>query len=128
MLDNALLLAQQPASSSGTGDLKQQIEQNEVLFGKIRHELTAQLSENLNKINAEISDIRHKQSMMSTMESRKIEEQRQFADSLNRPAEMLEEMKQKWETIMSEQTETMKDLVNQTVTSALHKEHLRMQK
>ena len=59
---------------------------------------------------------------MSTMESRKIEEQRNLAESFQRPAEMLDEMKQKWETIMSEQTETMRELVNQTVTSTLERE------
>ena len=45
-----------------------------MLFTKIREELNAQLSENLKKINSEISDIRSKQSMLSTMESRKTEE------------------------------------------------------
>ena len=33
-------------------------------------------------------------------------------------------MKQQWETIMESQTETMRDLVNQTVTQALDKKHL----
>ena len=51
-----------------------QIQQNEHLFTKIREELNTQLSENLKKINSEISDIRSKQSMLSTMESRKTEE------------------------------------------------------
>lgn len=60
---------------------------------------------------------------MSTMESRKVDEQRQLTESIQKPAEMLEEMKQKWETIMSSQQDTMRELVNQTVTSALHKEH-----
>ena len=61
-----------------------------MLFGKIREELNAQLSENLKKINTEITDIRSKQSMMSTMESRKTEESKQLTDSMQRPAEMLE--------------------------------------
>ena len=91
------------------------------MFTKIRGELNAQLSENLKKINSEISDIRSKQSMLSTMESRKTEEQRQLAESMQKPAEMLDQMKQQWETIMESQTATMRDLVNQTVTSALEK-------
>ena len=86
-----------------TTDLQAQIQQNEALFGKIREELTSQLSNNLQKINSEISEIRSKQSMMSTMESRKQEEQKQLSESIQKPAEMLEEMKLKWETIMSEQ-------------------------
>ena len=45
-----------------------------MLFTKIRTELSAQLSENLKKINSEISEIRNKQSMMSTMDTRKAEE------------------------------------------------------
>ena len=80
-----------------------QIQQNEHLFTKIREELNTQLSENLKKINSEISDIRSKQSMLSTMESRKTEEQRQLAESIERPAQMLDQMKQQWETIMSDQ-------------------------
>ena len=48
------------------------------------------MSENLKKINSEISDIRSKQSMLSTMESRKTEEQRQLAESMQKPAEMLD--------------------------------------
>ena len=70
------------------------------------------MSENLKKINSEISDIRSKQSMLSTMESRKTEEQRQLAESVQKPAEMLDQMKQQWETIMESQTATMRDLVN----------------
>lgn len=58
--------------------------------------------------------------MLSTMESRKADESRQLADSLQKPAVVLEEMKLRWETIMSEQSETMKELVNQTVTTALN--------
>ena len=77
-----------------------QIQQNETLFTKIREELNMQLSENLKKINSEISDIRSKQSMLSTMESRKTEEQRQLAESIERPAQMLDQMKEQWETIM----------------------------
>ena len=37
---------------------------------------------------------------------------------------MLDQMKSQWETIMASQTETMRDLVNQTVTSALEKKKL----
>lgn len=59
---------------------------------------------------------------MSTMETRKVEEQRQLAESIQKPAEMLEEMKEKWEGIMSEQQTTMRDLINQTVVSAIQKE------
>ena len=77
-----------------------QIQQNENLFTNIREELNMQLSENLKKINSEISDIRSKQSMLSTMESRKTDEQRQLAESIERPAQMLDQMKQQWETIM----------------------------
>ena len=47
-----------------------------MLFGRIREELTSQLSDNLRKINTEISDIRSKQTMLTTMESRKTEEQK----------------------------------------------------
>ena len=83
--------------------MQSQIQQNEMLFTKIREELSAQLSSNLNKINTEISDIKTKQSMMSTMETRKAEEQRQLAESIQKPAEMLDEMKQRWEGIMTEQ-------------------------
>ena len=43
---------------------------------------------------------------------------------MQRPAEMLDQMKSQWETIMASQTETMRDLVNQTVTSALEKKKL----
>ena len=68
----------QPTAS----DMQLQIHQNEMLFIKIREELQAQLSENLKKVNNEISEIRSRQTMMSTMDSRKTEEQRQFADSL----------------------------------------------
>ena len=50
--------------------------------------------------------------MLSTMESRKTEEQRQLAESVQKPAEMLDQMKQQWETIMESQTATMRDLVN----------------
>ena len=47
-----------------------------MLFTKIREELSSQLTDNLKKINTEISEIKSKQSMMSTMETRKVEEQR----------------------------------------------------
>lgn len=50
--------------------------------------------------------------MLSTMESRKADESKQLAESLQKPAEVLEQMKLRWETIMSEQSETMKELVN----------------
>ena len=63
-----------PAGQPSTGDLQNQIQQNEMLFTKIREELNAQLSDNLKKINSASSDIRSKQSMLSTMESRKTEE------------------------------------------------------
>ena len=56
------------------------------------------------------------------METRKAEEQKSLADSMQKPAEMLEEMKSKWEGIMTEQQSTMRDLVNQTVLTALQKE------
>ena len=93
-----------------------------MLFTKIRQELTAQLSDNLKKVNDEINEIRSKQSMLSTMESRKAEEQKAFTESMQKPAEMLEKMKSQWETIMSEQNETMRELVNQTVTETLQKQ------
>ena len=93
-----------------------------MLFTKIREELSSQLTDNLKKINTEISEIKTKQSMMSTMETRKVEEQRQLSESIQKPAEMLEEMKEKWEGIMSEQQTTMRDLINQTVVSAIQKE------
>ena len=79
-----------PPGQPSTGELQMQIQQNETLFTKIREELNMQLSENLKKINSEISDIRSKQSMLSTMESRKTEEQRQLAESIERPAQMLD--------------------------------------
>ena len=63
---------------------------------------------------------------MSTMETRQVEEQRQLAESMNKPAEMLEEMKSKWEGMMSEQQSTMRDLVNQTVLTALQKEQAKL--
>lgn len=44
-----------------------------------------------------------------------------LTESLQKPAEMLEKMKSQWETIMTEQTETMRELVNQTVTETLQK-------
>ena len=75
-----ILSAQAPAQAApgqpSTGELQAQIQQNEMLFGKIREELTSQLSDNLRKINTEISDIRSKQTMLTTMESRKTEEQK----------------------------------------------------
>ena len=45
-----------------------------MLFTKIREELTHQLSANLEKVNSEISEIRNKQTMMSTLDARKTEE------------------------------------------------------
>lgn len=44
-------------------------------------------------MNDEITDIRSKQSMLSTMDSRKTEEQKMFTESLQKPAEMLDKMK-----------------------------------
>ena len=82
-----------------------------MLFTKIREELNSQLSENLKKINTEITDIKSKQSTLSTMESKKSEEQKQLVESMQRPAEMLDQMKSQWESIMSEQTNTMRELV-----------------
>jgi len=114
-----------PVGGPSTSELKEQIAQNELLFTKIRSELQTQLSENLKKINTEISDIRSKQSLMSTMDSRKTEEQKMLAESIQKPAQMLEEMKSKWETIMRDQQNTMRELVNQTVMSALQKEEER---
>ena len=96
-----------------------------MLFTKIREELNSQLSDNLKKINGEINEIKSKQSMLSTMESKNTQEQRQLVESMNKPAEMLDQMKSQWETIMSEQTETMRELVNNTVTSALEKEQMK---
>ena len=40
--------------------------------------------------------------MLSTMDSRKAEEQQKFSESLQKPAEMLEQMKSQWETVMAE--------------------------
>lgn len=57
--------------------------------------------------------------MMSTMDSRKEEEQRQLAESLRKPAQMFDELKDQWEQMMASQTESMKDLVNRTVNDAL---------
>lgn len=53
-----------------------------MLFTKIREELNSQLSENLKKINTEITDIKSKQSTLSTMESKKSEEQKQLVESM----------------------------------------------
>ena len=36
---------------------------------------------------------------------------------------MLEQMKQQWETIMSDQQSTLRDMVNSTVTTALQKQN-----
>ena len=78
-----------------------------------------QLTDNLQKVNQEISDIRSKQTMMSTMDSKKEEEQRLLQESLRKPAQMFEELKGQWDSMMASQTETMKDLVNRTVNDAL---------
>ena len=95
-------MAQTMPNQPTNNDLQAQIQQNETLFSKIREELTSQLSENLKKVNTEISDIRSKQSQLSTMDSRKNEEQRLLAESLQKPAQQLEQMKEQWEKIMSE--------------------------
>ena len=60
--------------------------------------------------------------MLSTMETRKNEEQKQLVESIHRPAEMLDSMKEQWEKIMADQTQTMRNLVNTTVQSALENE------
>lgn len=57
-------------AGSGQNDVQLNYVQNEQLFTKIRDELSTQLSESLKKINTEISDIRSKQTLMSTIESR----------------------------------------------------------
>ena len=62
---------------------------------------------------------------MSTMETNKAKENRQLIESMQRPAEMMDQMKAQWETIMSEQTSTMRELVNNTVASALDKETIK---
>ena len=40
---------------------------------------------------------------------------------MNKPTEMLEQMKTQWESILSEQQSTMRDLIGQTVQSAIVK-------
>ena len=56
---------------------------------------------------------------MSTMDSRKEDQQRQLAESLAKPAQMFDELKSQWESMMASQTENMKSLVDKTVNEAL---------
>ena len=44
------------------------------------------MSDSIQRVNAEISEIKTKQSMLSTIDSKKEEEQRNLAESLRKPA------------------------------------------
>ena len=76
---------------------------------------------NLKLIEKEIADLKQKQTMLSTADTRKDNQQRELAESLQKPADMLDELKGQWEKMMMNQTDTMKDLVNTTVNDALAK-------
>ena len=104
---------------TSTIDYEKQIAENEQMYSKIKKEMHQQLSENLAKVNADITDIKTKQTTLSSMDTRKEDEQRLLAESLQKPARMFEELKDQWENMMANQTESMKDLVNQTVNEAL---------
>ena len=58
---------------------------------------------------------------MSTEDTRNEKKQRELSESLQKPADMLDQLKGQWESMMSQQTEGLKDLVNSTVNDALAK-------
>lgn len=89
---------EQPASAK---DYQQQLEQNERLYSKVQSEMQRQLTENMQRLNGEISDIKSKQTMLSTMDANKDDERRKLADSLEKPAKMFDELKGQWEQMMA---------------------------
>jgi len=64
-------------------------EENEKLLTKIKGELVMQMSTNFAKIENEITEIKTRQSAMSTIDTRKDSDQRHLADSIQKPAEQL---------------------------------------
>jgi len=58
---------------------------------------------------------------MINMESRKEEEQKALAESLAKPAEMLEDLKGQWQNMMSSQTDKMKEIVQNSLNEAISK-------
>ena len=91
------------------------------MFQTFRSELQEQLQGNLKQIEVQINDIKHKQETLSNKDQRNERQQKELADSLVKPAEMLDDLRGQWEKMPGEQTENLKDLVNSQVTEALSK-------
>ena len=70
-------------------------------------------------IEKEIADIKTKQQTQSTTDTRNAAQD--LSANLNKPAEMLDQIKGQWEQQLAAQTAQMKDLVNSTVQDALQK-------
>lgn len=84
---------------------------------KVKSELESQLSANLNKIENEVNKIRDKQSSLATTIdiSKKIDQEREIALSLQKPAQMLDELKSHFQRVMDSQSDEMRDLIQKTV-------------
>ena len=67
----------------------------EAILAKVKTELETQLNQNLSKIEDEVNKIREKQSTLAqTIDSAKrAEHEREIALSMQRPAQMLDELK-----------------------------------
>lgn len=71
----------------------------------------------MNKIENEVNKIRDKQSSLATTIdiSKKIDQEREIALSLQKPAQMLDELKSHFQRVMDSQSDEMRDLIQKTV-------------
>lgn len=90
-------------------------------------ELFTSLTQNFSKIEKEIVEIKEKQStkqiqeLLENYEQKNEEEQRKLQESLQKPAQMLEDLKYKWSEMFNQQNSSMKDMIQTSVNDLLHK-------
>lgn len=99
----------------------------EQLFEKIRGELVTSLKQNFMKIETEIHSIKDKQNfkeienLIHNQKQQNEEEQKKLQESLQKPAQMLEDLKYKWNEMFYQQSSNMKEMIQSSVNDALFK-------
>ena len=56
----------------------------------------------MKQIEVQINDIKHKQETLNTKDQRNERQQKELADSLVKPAEMLDQLRGEWEKMIGE--------------------------
>ena len=103
---------------------KNQVDQEE-LFEKIKTELFGSFNQNFSKIEKDLSEFKEKvnsqkiEEMIESNQRKNQEEQRKIHEDLQRPAQMLDELKSEWNLRFIQQSSIMKDMIQNSVSDAL---------